>query len=158
LHPFSEIEAVFSELEQLGVPTTAYCPGTQFAPGALPKNVTIAKTPINLGAALRNCEFAILNATHGATASALLAGRPIFQIPLHHEQQLIAMRSMSTGATLAARSNSATNLRMRLRQFLANSQLQVCAADFRERHRAYSLADSMQRATYRVEQVLAHAA
>jgi hypothetical protein len=158
LHPFAEIETLFAELAQLGIATTAYCPGMRPTRQAVPSNITLVNTPMNLHQALLGCDFAILNATHGATASALLAGRPIFQIPLHHEQQLVAARSLHTGATIAARSNSADNLRNRLRAFLANPRHAISAASFADRHRTYSLAQSIARAANRVEQVLAPAA
>jgi UDP:flavonoid glycosyltransferase YjiC (YdhE family) len=65
---------------------------------ASPDRVDFEDRPLDLGAAARECDFAILNAGHGATAPMLLAGKPVLELPLQLEQSLTASAVADMGA------------------------------------------------------------
>ena len=88
LHQFPAFPHLFRMLREARLPTLAYC-------DSLPDKmrnelqcdtIHFADRRISLAEAGKQCDLAILNAGHGTTASMLLAGKPLLQIPLHLEQ------------------------------------------------------------------------
>jgi hypothetical protein len=52
------------------------------------ESLRFSERPLDLEQVGRECDVAILNGGHGATATMLLAGKPILQLPLNGEQNL----------------------------------------------------------------------
>jgi hypothetical protein len=67
------------------------------------QSLRFAERRLDLGLVGRDCDLAILNAGHGATASMLLAGKPILQLPLNLEQALTGIATARMRAGLSAR-------------------------------------------------------
>jgi UDP:flavonoid glycosyltransferase YjiC (YdhE family) len=97
-------------------------------------NLVFESRPLDLAAVAETCELAILNATHGATASFLLAGTPILQLPIYTEQFLTARRTVDLGAGLLANRKEPAEVERRLRQMLDSSRFGRQARAFAARY------------------------
>jgi hypothetical protein len=65
-------------------------------------NMQFVDRPLPIDNVAAECDFGILNATHGTTCSLLLAGKPILQVPHNLEQVITALRASATGAAICA--------------------------------------------------------
>ena len=54
--------------------------------------------PVDMGQVAQQCDLALLNGTHGATAAMLLSGAPILQLPIFLEQRLLSDTVVRMGA------------------------------------------------------------
>jgi hypothetical protein len=99
LKPFKGIEAVLEELKRRKCRTILYVDG---APKGIDEHLspilTRAKSRLDMQRIGKECDLAILNVGHGATAQILLSGKPILQIPLALEQRLVAEATIRAGA------------------------------------------------------------
>ena len=91
---------VLEALRRRESPTLAYVEGAsaKLRRGLESKTVRLSDAPRDLRQIGRECDAAILNGGHGATAEMLLAGRPLVQIPLALEQELTAQAVKRLGA------------------------------------------------------------
>lgn len=92
-----------------------------------------ADQPVDIEAAARDCDLAILHAGHGSTAAMLLAGKPILQLPQHVEQyhNALATERLNAGRLITLD---------RMDQFPATLDSLLTEASFR--HGAQQFADS----------------
>jgi UDP:flavonoid glycosyltransferase YjiC (YdhE family) len=81
-------------------------------------------------AAARECDFAILNATPGTTCDLLLAGKPILQIPIFGERQLMAeaCERLGVSQTIWPSNASREQFEQTLAHLLANLHIHTKAA------------------------------
>ena len=81
------------ELKRAGCPTLASIDGLSPAARANVESPTprLSEKRLDVAAAARECDPAVLNGGHGVTAEMLLAGRPILQVPLNLERQMTPM-------------------------------------------------------------------
>ncbi len=63
-------------------------------------NLRLLEGPADLDAVLARARVVVGYASHGLTAAALLAGKPLLMMPMHHEQYLTAKRVEDAGAGL----------------------------------------------------------
>jgi hypothetical protein len=89
---------------QSGCPTLIVADGMEIDPlqRLARPNMRFSDRPLPIQHVADECDFAILNATHGATCSLLLTGKPIVQIPHNLEQAITAYRTESLGAAVGA--------------------------------------------------------
>jgi UDP:flavonoid glycosyltransferase YjiC (YdhE family) len=107
LKPFPGLTALLEELAARKAPALVATDGIDDATierFSSPR-MHFTRRPVELDAAGRWCDFAILNATHAVLCSMLLAGKPIVNIPLQVEQGLLAQRTASLGAGVTAAAN-----------------------------------------------------
>ena len=136
LKPFAALPALLERLVKRRLPTVVFGPKIDAQTKARFQGETLrfASGPVELGAAGKWCDIAILNATHGTTASMLLAGRPILQIPLFLEQQLTANNVERMGAGLGADQSRPNHVVEQFERLLAGSNYAAAAERFRLRH------------------------
>ena len=114
-----------------------------------------ASEAVELGAAGRECDLAILNGIHGTTAAMLLAGKPSLQIPLFLEQQLSADNVVKMGAGLGAEANNASRVVGQLETLLDNTdRFTPPAAAFAAHYAGFDYRGQVGRLTARVEHLL----
>jgi hypothetical protein len=99
LKPFPALPQLLAMLGESRCPTLVYAGGI---PEELQKrfsspSVRFEREPLDLGEVGRQCDLAILNGTSATTASLLLSGRPILQIPLYLEQVLVLNQANRSG-------------------------------------------------------------
>ncbi len=106
LHLGRGLENVLTAIERLGLPTIVYV--AQLSPGLRERfqsdRLHFADGPLDLNRAADECDLAVINAGHGSTATMLLGGTPILQLPINLEQALTAQASSRLGAGLTAKS------------------------------------------------------
>jgi hypothetical protein len=83
---------------------------------------------------IRECDIAIVNASHGTTCDALLAGKPILQLPRNMEQLLTAANTDKLGASLTADPQQGESIVTALRNLLASSSFRQASEDFASRY------------------------
>jgi len=93
--------------------------------------------PLPLDVVGRECDVAILNATHGTTCSLLLAGKPIFQLPHNVEQMVTSARSVAIGGAAAADKDDGPNMVWEFSGFLHNDRYAEQARAFAQRYQSF---------------------
>jgi hypothetical protein len=151
------LEALLDCLVRRRTPTVIYGPtidrqlGERFQCDTL----RFATEAVELGAAGRDCDLAILNGTHGTTAAMLLAGKPSLQIPLYLEQQLSADNVVRMGAGLTAEANNAPRVVGQLETLLDNTgRYEPAAAAFASRYASFDGGGQIDRLAAQVEHLL----
>lgn len=137
VRPYAELSDLMRVLDECGVATLMYCPGVNRR--TLPEShlVRVLDRPIDLRRAAQSADFAILNASHGTTAEMMLHGVPLLQIPLHMEQQLVAHRTVLTGAGLAVNRTKPTQIAAAVRRLLDGSCYRHAAERLACKYRAF---------------------
>lgn len=157
LKPGQGLPRVLEALRQLGNPALVYVDQldsrlkNRFASARL----HFAPTPLDLAAVGQQCDLAILNAGHGATVSMLLAGRPIFQLPINLEQALNARATARLGAGLIASSIQPQPLAAQLGTLLKTPDYIQAARAFAARHADYDPSARIEAIVRRIQGLLA---
>lgn len=105
LKPFRAIVPFLDHLSQTGVRLIlrmSPIPGPIEARYANVPNIEIQKQFIDITSVAQQCEIAITNATHVTTASMLLEGTPVMQIPPFMDQRITAEQVARLGAGVVA--------------------------------------------------------
>jgi len=139
LKPFPAMTAVFEMLAEGELPSVVCCDRIEpevRARYASPK-LRFHDRLVDIDAAARACDVAILNAGHGATAAALLAGAPLLLVPLHLEQEILARRVEALGAGLAAGPAEGARLGMQLWTLLEDDRYRRAARAFAAAHAGF---------------------
>ena len=157
LKPFPALPEVLTGLAESGRPTVAYVDGA--APALRRRfdgpSLRIESEPLDLRRATRECDVAVLNGGHGATAEMLLAGKPLLEIPLALEQRLTANAVKGLGAGEAAAATTATCVRASVDQLTDEVRYTTAATRFAGRYAAYDAAGQERAAVSRVAALLA---
>jgi hypothetical protein len=157
LKPFRALEALLDCLVRRRTPTVIYGPSID---GQVQKRfqcdtLRFAAEAVELGAAGRECDLAILNGTHGTTAAMLLAGKPSLQIPLYLEQQLSADNVVKMDAGLSAETNNEQRVVVQLETLLDNTdRFAPAAAAFAARYAGFDYRGQIGRLAAHVEHLL----
>ncbi len=122
------------------------CPTIVYGDGINPKlrrrfqsaTLQMETDRLDLDRAAAECDLAILNGTHGTTASMLLAGTPILQIPLFLEQGLNSRAMERLGAGLTAAPNRPEQIAVRLMRLMDSHQHVEAAKQFATGHADFS--------------------
>jgi len=101
------------------------------------------------------CDLVILNAGHGTTASMLMAGKPVLQLPIHLEQTLNAEATVRLGAGLSAAINRPEQIAVRLMALLCSETYTEAARRFAERCAGFDPAEQVRKALQRIEGLVA---
>ncbi len=102
----------------------------------------------------RQCDLAILNAGHGATASLLLTGTPILQLPLYMEQELTGAATRRLGAGFSARARRPEEIAVKLMAMLNSDKYAQGARDFAARYADYDPEQQTNKVLQRIEELL----
>jgi hypothetical protein len=153
LKPFAALEALLARLAERKLPTVIYAPEVdpQLQARYECETLRFAPRPVDLDAAGRWCDVAILNATHGTTAALLLAGKPSLQIPLFLEQQLTADNVVRMGAGLTAEANRPDCAVEQLDRLLGDDRFAEAARQFRGRYADFYRLDQIDAMVDRIE-------
>ena len=94
------LEETLKALAGCRQPTVAYVDGVEATLRDRFESPTLHFVPhaVDLAWVARECDLAVVNGGHGATAEMLLAGRPMLQVPLALEQRLTANAARRIGA------------------------------------------------------------
>jgi UDP:flavonoid glycosyltransferase YjiC (YdhE family) len=135
LKPFPALPALLAHLNELGHSCLVYVPElpAEVRQRYASPNLLFADQPVNMAKAAAECDLAILNGTHGATAQILLAGKPSLHFPLFLEQGLLAENVARLGAGLVAAPDR-EDFHARLDQLLRSPGYAAAARQFAQRY------------------------
>jgi len=156
ISPFRAFPALLDKLQSTGCPTIIYAKGLSPSLRARLETSTVrfADGRIDLTQVGRSCDLAILNGGHGTTASMLLAGRPILQIPHYLEQSMNAQAVVRLGAGLAVSGKNAKGIEQALDAMLLSADYRKAARQFAQKHQSHRGAEAVDRVLGRLEQLL----
>lgn len=148
------LDAILQALQDLAFPTIVYCESATRALRQRESSTLHFELQRPDPALLAHqADLMILNASHGSTCDALLAGKPTLHIPLHREQQLVAsaVSRLGAGLRLAPSEQSPTKVRHLIERLLADTSFANAARAFSSRHRDFDpetqRAEMLERAT-----------
>jgi UDP:flavonoid glycosyltransferase YjiC (YdhE family) len=101
------------------------------------ETLRFTSAPLDLALVGPQCDLAILSGGHGVTASMLLAGKPMLQIPMHLEQALNSAAVVRLGAGLVARSVDPEDVAAKLATLLDSDLYAASARQFAARYADY---------------------
>ena len=156
LKPSLELPRVIEALASAGCPTIVCIDG---ASEGLRKRlesptVRVEAAPLDLARVAKECDLAVLNGGHGVTAEMLLAGKPMFHVPLVLEQRLTAEAVHALGAAEVAPPRSADPVGTRLDALLNDDGYTAAARRFAERYAAFDPARQRAAILARAEELL----
>jgi len=140
LKQFQALPQLLTLLKEIGCPTIVY--GDSINPKLRRQfqsaTLQMETERLDLDRAATECNLAILNGTHGTTASMLSAGTPILQIPLFLEQGLNSRATERIGAGLTAEPNRPEQIAARLMRLVNSPQCGEAAKQFAAAHAHFS--------------------
>jgi UDP:flavonoid glycosyltransferase YjiC (YdhE family) len=141
LKPFSALEALLKWLAESQNPTLIYAPqvSDELKRTYASETLRFASQPLSLREVAETANLAILNGTHGATASMLLYGVPVLSIPLASEQAITATNVRRMGAGLFAGASDEDAVIRGVQEIIATDQYRVVAEKFRQKYGAHAI-------------------
>jgi UDP:flavonoid glycosyltransferase YjiC (YdhE family) len=119
----------------------------------------VAERRIDVAAASRECDLAVLNGGHGVTCEMLLAGKPVLAVPLVLEQQMTgdAVKRVGAGESAPPRRGEPWEWagRAKLEAMLSEDCYATAARRFADRYAAFDPARQREAMFRRAEELLA---
>jgi hypothetical protein len=159
LKPFPAFPLLLELLCYLDGSTVMYVDGVDRAmtePYQSPR-LRFLDQPAGIESAARQCDFAISNAGHGATAAMLLAGKPLLMIPRNLEQAMTARAVERLGAGLWAGRDQPDEIARKLDALLHSEQYAEAAKRFASQYADFNPQAALERAVACIETLLSEA-
>ncbi len=139
LKPTKVIPVVLRALEEQEFCSLVYVERAPFRLKAYYESARLrfAPGPVDLEAVGRQCDLVILNGGHGSTASLLLAGRPILQVPANLEQALTGLAVERMQAGLCVNPERPGEAPRKLRALAGSDEFGAGAARFAAAHQDF---------------------
>ncbi|WP_409994409.1 glycosyltransferase [Bremerella cremea] len=96
---------------------------------------------------VESCDLAIMNGNHGTCCEFLLAGRPVFHIPLTFEQAVFSRRTHELGVSLDAVPNQTQQVIQQLSAMMKSSTFREQAQAFASRYVEFDPDQAIERCT-----------
>ena len=157
LKPFPALPDLLALLNKMGHPTLVWADGIErsLQDRFRSETVQFAAEPPDLWRVSRECDLAILNGTHASTATMLLAGKPIMQIPITGEQFLTAQRTTALGCGPSVPCTDAKVIANRLESLIGAREPRLAARRIAARYDGFDPADQVRQVSARIEQWVA---
>jgi hypothetical protein len=158
LKPFPALPQLLKTLNDRRLPTLVYADKIdedvqrQFSSETL----RFEKRRLDLQLVGRQCDLAIVNATHGTTSTLLLHGRPLLLVPLHLEQGLTgtAVRRLGAGEMVRHDSGAEADIHRKLDAMLAKRHYGEAARRFANKYASFDAAQQRHEMLLRTEALL----
>ncbi|MHA7815350.1 MAG: glycosyltransferase [Pseudohaliea sp.] len=137
LKPFRGLSPLLDRLEASGAGVLVFTRAALDPARWRRGNLVLTDEPVDLEAALENCDLAVCHGGHGTVASALLAGVPLLVLPIHVEQYHTGQRVEALGAGRAAPLDDGAAQHEALDALLARGAGRAQARRFAERYRDF---------------------
>ena len=156
LKPFPARDRLLALLDKLRLPTLVYLEPVQ---PKLPqkyqsKKLRFVQRRLDLTCVGRECDLAILNGGHGVTASMLLAGVLILQLPIYVEQAMTGVATRRLGAGRSARIDRPNEIAAKLTDLIQSDKYARAAGEFSARYRDFDPKQQVERITQHLEELL----
>jgi hypothetical protein len=142
LKPHSQLPSLLKIIRETQAQAMLYLPGvkSEIIREFRSSRMRFSEAPLNVQQAARECDLAILNATHGSVATFLLAGKPMLLLPMYLEQRITAERVAAVGAGSALPADHMDQSGPLLKQLLESDLPRLSAERFRDRYREFQFA------------------
>ncbi|MBA2116690.1 glycosyltransferase [Bremerella alba] len=156
LKPFRAIKDLLRWLGGQGCSTLVVGDGLNTAElgQSLPPNVRLADRHFDLATVVKSCDLAIMNGNHGTCCEFLLAGRPVFHIPLTFEQAVFSRRTHELGVSLDAVPNQTQQVIQQLSAMMKSCSFRDQAETFAAQYAEFEPEQAMERCTGIIKQFL----
>ena len=156
LKNFPALAQLLQWLADSGHPTLAYVDGVdrKVLERPHPPHLRFESDRLDMAQVGKTCDLAILHATHGTTASILIAGKPIMQLPIFLEQGLMAHAVCRMGAGVQASVAKPEPVLQELRKLLSSQTYADAARGFARKYADYDPIAATDRVVAEVEKVL----
>jgi UDP:flavonoid glycosyltransferase YjiC (YdhE family) len=137
-------------------PTVAYVDGVErklLERFAAP-TIRYDRERLDMSAVGRDCDMAVLNGTHGTTASILIAGKPVMQLPIYLEQGLLAHAVCRMGAGAQAPVAQPQSVIEQIAKVATSIQYAEAAKQFARKYASFDPIQSNEQVLDRIEEVL----
>lgn len=144
---FPALPRLLSELNTLQCPTLVYGNELDLRLRTRFQSATLqfVEERLNLAEVGAQCDLAILNGTHATTASMLLAGKAILQLPIFLEQAHNSLRACNLGAAASANINKPRQIQEALGMLLHSTRYEEAARGFAARYAQFSPEEETER-------------
>jgi hypothetical protein len=113
--------------------------------------VAFSAEPVDLGAAVADCDLCVIHGGTGASTSALRAGKPMLLLPMHLEQFLLASALEKLGVARLVHPDRPPDIAGALGRALSDQGLARAAREFALRHAEPAVDTIAERAADRIE-------
>lgn len=153
---YGPLEQALQALARLDASVIAHVPGAsrKTVSAHASEHFVFSADPVDIEHMRTSCDLAVCHGGAGTTAAMLLAGKPLFLLPMHMEQTMTARRLASLGVAAAATPDQAGQLPKLLKQALAQQAMREAARAFADRHADHDQQDGVRRAADRCENLL----
>ncbi|NND43681.1 MAG: hypothetical protein HKN58_00045 [Xanthomonadales bacterium] len=158
LKPFRALPRLLEHISASGHPCLVFTKAAADLDRWQTDHMRIVGKPLDMRQVTRECDFAILHAGHGSTATVLLAGKPILQLPFNVEQFHTAKNTEGLGAGVMALTDDTLAMCAAFDQLIANQGLREGAARFAAGHSDFDADLALEMVVLRIEQCVGTAA
>jgi hypothetical protein len=159
LKNIASLPLLLDALRSGGHPAIVYADGVPPATRFFASDtLRIETSPVHFGRAVRECDLAVLSSGHGATAAALLAGKPALLLPTYLEQSMLCeAAARNTGAVVETSPKDGAKAVEALESMLATDRYAEAARKFAARYAGFDAARENERMVDRIEQLVGRA-
>lgn len=120
LKPFEHVEHILDELVKTDTSVIFYTNdiNSKRFEAYQNKNICFEADPLDINQVAKEANIAITNGNHGTLVQFILNRVPVMMIPLHWEQQLLALRMQAQGIGVLSRKDQADHIIQKLRSIL----------------------------------------
>ncbi|MGO8745553.1 MAG: hypothetical protein ACLQNE_06150 [Thermoguttaceae bacterium] len=156
LKPFRGLPFLLEQLSQLRYPTLVY--GDRIDRGLRQRfqsaTMRWEDEPLDLREVGRTCDLAILNGNYGTTVAMLLSGKPLLEVPITLEQDMVSGIVNRLGAGLSASPDRAEEIGVNLVTLLGSETFAAAAGSFAARYADFDAQRQMDAMVQRAEELL----
>lgn len=136
LKPFAALEGLLDTLHRSRLPTIIVGDGISpsVREGFAGPTLYFSDQLMDMARTMQDCDLTVLNAGHGTTAAALMAGKPCLLFPLHIEQYLLAKQVERLGAGRIAPLRDLQAIQTILQDMLGSERYSERAQAFAKQH------------------------
>jgi UDP:flavonoid glycosyltransferase YjiC (YdhE family) len=117
-------------------------------------NLKFERERLDMSIVAKECDVAILHATHGTTSSILIAGKPVMLLPIFLEQGLMGHAVCQLGAGTQAPASHREQAIAELEKVVSSQAYAASAKQFASKYAGYNPVDANERLLDRIDEVL----
>jgi len=137
LKPFKALATLLDHLGKSGCPCLVYINADNDMRFEQYDNLRIVRSPLDMKKVVRECDVSVLHAGHGSTATVLMAGKPILQLPFNVEQYHTAKNTERLGAGVVAMIDKPEEITAGFDRVISDEGMREAAARFASRYQDF---------------------
>ena len=151
---YRDFDRLTKALGELPHRIVAHVPGFEPPPRSRHESIVFSARPLNMAAAIAECDLVLCHGGHGTVSLALLAGRPLVVLPIYVEQLIVARNVATLGAGTLVRMDSRNPpYARRVTETLRDASHAERAREFAGQHREFDGARQLDGLVRRCEEL-----